>query len=174
MLTHEQIVAFLEEAWSPDSSSGFEIELTAKAAAVTQLLELAQYDSLLRALIAGASERARIEASVLAAIQEPSLQRGGSASSHTTSRPMLGLPCSNFGNTMNEPDHTPDKVTRDLLKDQMAEQGIEIRSRSPGKDAQVEKELAEEATWGDKSKPAPTRDAEKKGEDNDYYHGLSQ
>ena len=73
MLTHEQVIAYLEETLPPEEAAGVEAEFIADAAAATQLTELAQYDSALRTLLGGAVERTRIEESVLAAVCEKSL-----------------------------------------------------------------------------------------------------
>ena len=69
----------------------------------------------------------------------------------------------------------------DLTKDQLHEQGIDIEYGSRTKGEQVEKELAEEATWPigipkqDASpKVIPASESENQGESNDIYGGMSQ
>ncbi len=75
---------------------------------------------------------------------------------------------------MNDPSKHPNS-DNDLTKDQLAEQGIVIEDRGKSKEEQVTKELAEESGQKDASwKSAPAPESETKGEDNDYYNGMSQ
>jgi hypothetical protein len=61
----------------------------------------------------------------------------------------------------------------DLTKDQLAEQGIEVKYGSQSKNDQVAKELAEEGGQKDASWKS-TPESESQGKDNDYYSGMSQ
>lgn len=153
MLTHEQVIAYLEETLPPEEAVGVEAEFTANAAAAIQLTELAQYDSALRTLLGGAVERARIEQSVLAAIH---------------------------GKSLHEIEAISDN---DLTKDQLAAQGIptDLSGADRRQSERYREDLAEEAKWGQgdgkqgiSPKPTPAPEAETQGEDTDYYNGLSQ
>ena len=84
---------------------------------------------------------------------------------------------------MNAPqDHSNNEIFQKMTVDQLAEQGIQATPGSPTKNDQVAKELAEEAKWPVHSdqhtdadpKSTPEPEANKQGEDNDYYNGLSQ
>ena len=86
---------------------------------------------------------------------------------------------------MNAPhDQSNNEIFQKMTVDGLAEQGIQVTPGSPTKNAQVAKELAEEAKWpahSDQhtdggSKSTPDSAASKQAEDNDYYNdnGLSQ
>lgn len=184
MLTHEQVIAYLEETVPPEEVAGVEAEFTANAAAATQLTELAQYDSALRTLLGGAVERARIEESVLAAVREQSLHEHEAYGSRQTITQMPDHHSSNLGapeeNNMNNPNKSPDN---NLTKDQMAAQGIptDLSGSDRRQSERYREDLAEEAKWGQgdgkketNPKPTPAPEAETQGKDNDYYNGLSQ
>jgi hypothetical protein len=179
MMTHEQVIAYLEETLPSEETAGVEAEFTANAAAATQLTELAQYDSALRTLLNGGAERARIEQSVLAAIREKSSHESEAPGSrqiikqtpsHRTSNPRK-----QEDNNMTNPSKSPDDITKAYIKDQMHEQGVEILPQSQTKEAQVKKEQTEEDGQKDaRRKPMPAPEAESHGEENDYFNGLSQ
>jgi hypothetical protein len=111
MLTHEQFIAYLEETLPPEQAAGVEAEFTADAAAATQLSELTQYDSALRALLAGGVERARIGQTVFAAICGKSHRESEAPASHPTpgqmSDPRSSNPGGHEGNNMNNPSKSP-------------------------------------------------------------------
>ena len=136
MLTHEQVIAYLEETLSPEEAAGVEAEFTADAAAANQLTELAQYDSALRTLLGGAAERARIEQSVLAAIHGKSLHETEARALRQTIKQMPDHRSSNPGgheeNNMNNPGKNPDDIKIADIKAEMAKQGVEILPETQG------------------------------------------
>jgi hypothetical protein len=187
MLTHEQVIAYLEETLPPVEAAGVEVEFTADAAAATQLTESAQYDSALWALLGGAVERARIEQAVLAAVCGKSLRETVASGLRQMLKQMLDNRSSNPGrheeNNMNHPGKNPDNITKAITKDQMAEQGIptDLSGADGRQSDRYREDLADEAKWGQgdgkkdtSQKPTPAPEAETQGEDNDYYNGLSQ
>ena len=187
MLTHEQVIAYLEETLPLEEAAGVEAEFIADAAAATQLTELAQYDSALRTLLGGAVERARIEESVLAAVCGKSLHDTEATGLRQTLKQRPDHRSSNPGrqeeNNMNNPGKNPDDITKAVTKDQMAEQGIptDLSGADGRQSDRYREDLADEAKWGQgdgkkdtSPKPTPAPEAESQGEDNDYYNGLSQ
>lgn len=186
MLTHEQVIAYLEETLPPEDAAGLEAQFAASAAAATQLTELAQYDSALRALLGGAVERARIEQSVLSAIHGKSLHEAEARTLCQTIRQTpdhrSSDPERHEENNMNNRSKSSNG-DNDLTKDQLAAQGIQT-DQSDADRRQSERyreDLAEEEKGGPGNggketcpKPTPAPEAGKQGEDNDYFNGQSQ
>ena len=78
---------------------------------------------------------------------------------------------------MNKPENKP-QGDNDLLKDQLAQEGIEVDYSSPSairRNENYRKDLAEEDGKKDASwKAASSPESAIQAEDNDYYNGMSQ
>lgn len=184
MLTHEQVIAYLEDTLPPEEAAGVEAQFIANTAAAAQLIELAQYDSALRTLLDGGVERGRIEQSVFAAIREKSSHESEALDSRQTTAETPDHHSSKLGtpedNNMNKPNKSPDN---NLTKDQLAAQGIptDLSGADQRQSERYREDLTEEAKWGQgdgkkdtSPKPAPAPESKTQGEDYDYHNGLSQ